>query len=37
MDGQYIAIGVTWVVWAGLFFYLMRLDKRIRKLEKKRP
>jgi len=35
MDGNYIAMIVTLVVWAGLFFYLMRLDGRVKKLEEK--
>jgi CcmD family protein len=35
MDGNYIALAVTLVIWIGLFFFLVRLDKKIKKLEKK--
>lgn len=35
MDGNYVAMIVTLVVWIGLFFFLMRLDKRVRQLEEK--
>ncbi len=35
MDGNYIVMAVTLVVWTGLFFFLMKLDKRIRKIEEK--
>jgi len=35
MDGNIIALFVTLVIWAGLFFFLIRLDKKVRKLEGK--
>ncbi len=35
MDGNYVALGVTLAIWLGLFWFLMRLDKRIKKLEEK--
>jgi len=35
MDGNYVALGVTLAVWLGLFWFLLRLDKRIKKLEEK--
>jgi CcmD family protein len=35
MDGNYVALAVTLVVWIGLFFYIMRLDKKVKKLEKR--
>ena len=35
MDGNYVAMIVSLVVWAGLFMYLIRLDGRIKKLEKR--
>jgi CcmD family protein len=35
MDGNYIALAVTLVIWIGLFFFLFRLDKKIKKLEEK--
>ena len=34
MDGNYVALAVTLIVWIGLFFYLMRLDKRVKEMEK---
>lgn len=34
MDGNYVAMIVTLIVWIGLFVFLMRLDKRIKKLER---
>jgi CcmD family protein len=36
MDGNYIALAVTLVVWIGIFFYLRRLDKRLKEIEKRR-
>jgi CcmD family protein len=36
MDGNYVAMIVTLVVWLGLFLYLLRLDKRVRGLEERR-
>ena len=35
MDGNITVMFVTLVIWAGLFFFLIRLDKRVRKLEGK--
>jgi CcmD family protein len=35
MDGNYVALAVTLLIWVGLFFFLMRLDKRIKELEKR--
>lgn len=35
MDGNYVALAVTLLVWIGLFLFVYRLDKRIEKLEKK--
>lgn len=35
MDGNYVAMIVTLVIWVGLFFFLMGLDKRVRKIEEK--
>jgi len=35
MDGNYVALGVTLVVWIGLFVFLYRLDRRVKKLEGK--
>ena len=33
MDGNYVALIVTLVVWLGLFLFLRGLQKRVRKLE----
>lgn len=35
MDGNYVALAVTLLIWVGIFFYLMRLDKRLKNLEKR--
>ena len=35
MDGIYVAMAVTLVVWVGLFLYLFRLDGKVKKLEEK--
>ncbi|RKX22063.1 MAG: CcmD family protein [Candidatus Zixiibacteriota bacterium] len=35
MDGNYIALAVTLVVWVGLFYFIMSLDKSVKKLEEK--
>ena len=35
MDGNYIALIVTLTVWVGLFLFLMKLDKKVRKIEEK--
>lgn len=35
MDGNYIALTVTLVIWVGLFIFLVRLDNKIKKLEEK--
>lgn len=32
MDGNYIALSVTLVIWIGLFLYLVRLDRSVREL-----
>jgi hypothetical protein len=33
MDGNYVALIVTLVVWLGLFLFLRALHKRVRRLE----
>lgn len=33
MDSNYAVMAVTVVIWVGIFFYLMTLDRKIRKLE----
>jgi hypothetical protein len=33
MDGNYVAMMVTLVVWFGLFLFVRGLHKRVRKLE----
>jgi len=35
MDGNYVALAVTLVVWIGIFFFLLRLDRRVKDLEKR--
>ena len=35
MDGNYVAMAVTLVIWIGLFFYITRLDRKVKKLEEK--
>lgn len=35
MDGNYVALAVTLLIWFGLFFFLMKLDGRVKKLEKR--
>jgi CcmD family protein len=34
MDGNYVAMAVTLIVWIGIFIFLLRLDKRVKKLER---
>ncbi len=33
MNGKYVALAVTLVIWIGLFVFLYRLDRRVKKLE----
>jgi len=33
MDGNYVALGVTLLIWCGLFVFLLRLDKKVKRLE----
>jgi len=35
MDGNYVALAVTLLIWFGIFFFLMRLDRRVKELEKR--
>ena len=35
MDGNYIVMAVTLVIWLGIFVYLLRLDKKVKQLEEK--
>jgi len=35
MDGNYVALAVTLVVWIGLFVFLWRLDRKVKQLEKR--
>ena len=35
MDGNYIALIVTLVIWIGLFLFLIRLDKKVKRLEER--
>ena len=36
MEGNTVTMVVTLVIWIGLFFYLFRLDRRVKKIEKGR-
>lgn len=33
MNANYVALGVTLVIWIGLFLFLLRLDKKVRQLQ----
>lgn len=35
MDGNYVALAVTLAVWIGIFYFVMKLDSKVNKLEKK--
>ena len=35
MTGNVLVLGVALLVWGLLFFYLVRLDRRIKELEKR--
>lgn len=35
MDGNYVALIVALVIWIGVFVMVMRLDRKVRELEKK--
>jgi len=35
MDGNYVTLIVTLVIWIGLAFMLMRMDSRVKQLEEK--
>ncbi|MBU0985424.1 MAG: CcmD family protein [candidate division Zixibacteria bacterium] len=35
MDGNYVALAVTLVVWVGLFWFVFRLDRKVSALEKR--
>lgn len=35
MSGNAVVLGVSLLVWVLLFFYLMRLDRRVKELEKR--
>ena len=34
MNHNYVAMGVVLLIWAGLIFYLLRLEKKVDKLSK---
>ncbi len=36
MDDNYVALVVTLVIWFGLFAFVWRLDKQVKRLEKKK-
>ncbi len=35
MDRNFVVLGVSLLVWGLLFFWLLRVDKRVRELEKR--
>ena len=35
MDGNYVALAVTLIVWIGLFMFIMKIDKKVKELEKR--
>jgi CcmD family protein len=35
MTSNYVAMVVSLIIWIGLFFYLLRLDRKVKKLKKK--
>ncbi len=35
MDGNYVVMAVTLIVWIGLFFFILSVDKKVKKLEEK--
>ena len=35
MDGNLVVMGVALLTWALLFFYLLRLERRVRDVEKR--
>ncbi len=35
MDGNYVVMAVTLIVWVGLFFFIFGTDKKVKKLEEK--
>jgi len=35
MDANYVVMAVTLVIWIGIFLYLVSLDNKVKKLEKR--
>jgi CcmD family protein len=35
MDGNYVALAVSLIIWIGLFAYLLRLDRKVRELNER--
>lgn len=35
-NAMYIVLLIALIIWIGLFFYIFRLDKRIKKIEKEK-
>ena len=35
MDGNYVVMAVTLVIWFGIFVYLLKLDNKVKKLEER--
>lgn len=34
-NSYYVVLVITLIIWIGIFAYLMKMDKRVKKLEKK--
>lgn len=35
MGSNYIVMAVTLIVWAGLFFFIIKVDRKVKELEKR--
>ena len=35
MDGNYVVMAVTLVIWFGIFVYLLKLDNKVKKPEER--
>ena len=35
MNGNYIALAVTLAIWIGLFMFILKIDKKVKELEKR--
>jgi CcmD family protein len=35
-NAYYVVLGITLIVWTGVFFYMVSIDKKLKKLEDKK-